>query len=240
MMVANRFIVGFGREIAEVMSKQLGSVPVAASEAGRRHMHNQQNAPGPGRRERKAAEMHERIFRAAIELIAERGLPCVTVEQITERADVGKGTFFNYFPNKEAVLTYFGARQVERLRRALERNEVEGPPWERVQQALLVLATYPDMTEELARALFVSALRDTQQTGAETIWQMQGILAAIVHEGQESGAFRADREPNEAALFMLGQYFLALLAWCTGYSNQPLTDTVRAYVSMGLDGLRPV
>ena len=204
-------------------------------------MPNQSNGvPGGGRRARKAAEMRERIFRAAIELIAERGLANVTVEQITERADVGKGTFFNYFPSKEAVLTYFGAQQVNRLRRSLERREVDGPPWHRVQAALQVLATYPDMTEELARALFVSALRDTGRTEADTIWQMQGILAEIVIEGQGSGEFRGDKDADEAALFILGQYFLALLAWCTGYSTVSLADTVEAYVCMGLEGLRPL
>src|SRR5688572_1595887 len=175
--------------------------------------------PGGGRRARKAAEMRERIFRAAIELIAERGMANVTVEQITERADVGKGTFFNYFPNKEAVLTYFGAQQVARLEQALERGDICGGPWECAHKVLEVLATYPDMTEELARALFVSALRDTEHAERNTIWHMQEILAGIVREGQECGDFRTDKDPTDAALILLGQYFLALLAWCTGYSD---------------------
>ena len=35
----------------------------------------------------------ERIFRAALKLFAERGVLAVTVEDITEAADVGKGEF---------------------------------------------------------------------------------------------------------------------------------------------------
>ena len=62
------------------------------------------HSPALGRRQRRAAETRLTLFRCALELIAERGLPNVTVEDITEAADVGKGTFFNYFETKEHVL----------------------------------------------------------------------------------------------------------------------------------------
>jgi AcrR family transcriptional regulator len=57
-----------------------------------------------GRRERRAAETRVRLFRSAMRLFAERGFQNVTVEDITEAADVGKGTFFNYFQSKDQVL----------------------------------------------------------------------------------------------------------------------------------------
>ena len=59
---------------------------------------------GMGRRERRAAETRLRLFRCALQLFAQRGFPNVTVEDITEAADVGKGTFFNYFESKDDVL----------------------------------------------------------------------------------------------------------------------------------------
>ena len=66
-------------------------------------------APG-GRRARRKAELRERILRAALDIIARQGFFATTVEQITEAADVGKGTFFNYFPSKEHALAGFGQR----------------------------------------------------------------------------------------------------------------------------------
>src|SRR5271157_4056974 len=60
--------------------------------------------PRPGRRERRSTETRERLYRAALRLFAERGFQETTVEDITEAADVGKGTFFNYFATKEHVL----------------------------------------------------------------------------------------------------------------------------------------
>src|ERR1700722_13978554 len=80
----------------------------------------------PGRRERRRVETRERLFRAALELFARRGFLETTVEDITEAADVGKGTFFNYFPTKEHVLATFGAERLAAMERALDRGK-RGP-----------------------------------------------------------------------------------------------------------------
>src|ERR1035441_7154742 len=76
------------------------------------------NPPGAGRRERRAAETRLRLFRCALQLIAERGFPNVTVEDITEAADVGKGTFFNYFATKDHVLGVMPEIQLGKVREA--------------------------------------------------------------------------------------------------------------------------
>lgn len=197
---------------------------------------NQENS---GRRARKTAETRERIFRAAIELFAVRGISQVTVEQITDHADVGKGTFFNYFLNKEAVLNYFGGNQVERLQEAFGRGEIQGTPRERLEQLLDLLACHPSWTKELARGLFIASLSHahTNQLDERSVWHIHGIVAEIIREGQECGDFRTDISAPEAAHVVFGQHFLALLNWCTGFSEESLVETSRRFVRIGLDGL---
>jgi len=71
------------------------------------------------RRARRQAEMRERLIRSALRLFAERGFTATTVEDITNLADVGKGTFFNYFPSKEHVFAARARGQAETIERFL-------------------------------------------------------------------------------------------------------------------------
>ena len=74
----------------------------------------------PDRRQRRSAETRERLFRAALRLFAEKGFAETTVEDITNAADVGKGTFFNYFPSKEHILIAFSDMQLSKLQATVD------------------------------------------------------------------------------------------------------------------------
>src|SRR5271155_4716556 len=79
-----------------------------------------------GRRERRSAETRESLFRAALDLFARKGFTETTVEDITEAADVGKGTFFNYFPSKDHILLAFGEMQLAKLHSAVREARANG------------------------------------------------------------------------------------------------------------------
>jgi AcrR family transcriptional regulator len=90
----------------------------------------------PGRRERKKLATRQALQDAALRLVAERGLDQVTVEDISEAADVATRTFFNYFSSKEEALLGNAPEKVATVHRmVVERPDTE-PPLEAVCQVL--------------------------------------------------------------------------------------------------------
>ncbi|MGH7863173.1 MAG: TetR family transcriptional regulator [Candidatus Dormibacteraceae bacterium] len=58
----------------------------------------------PGLRERKKLKTREAIRREAFRLFRDQGYAATTVEQIAAAVEISPSTFFNYFPNKDAVV----------------------------------------------------------------------------------------------------------------------------------------
>jgi AcrR family transcriptional regulator len=70
-----------------------------------------------GRRARRNRETRRALLDAAMALLKERGIYGTRVEDITERADVGKGVFYNHFESKEALVAQLVRDGVEILER---------------------------------------------------------------------------------------------------------------------------
>ena len=174
------------------------------------------HAPPPraGRRERRRAEIRERIFRAALQLFAERGFLETTVEDITEAADVGKGTFFNYFPTKEHVLATLGAERLAAIERAHERAK-KGPVLPVLKDLATGLAGQSAESAALLRAIY-AAHASCEAVRAELRRRLlvgRRLLAEIFALGQERGEIRRDQPPEELARLTQITVLGVLLAW---------------------------
>src|SRR5882762_5509796 len=118
--------------------------------------------PAPDRRQRRSAEIRERLFRAALKLFAEKGFAETTVEDVTNAADVGKGTFFNYFPSKEHILIAFSDMQLGKLQEAINIARRTNEPMPQFLRALGARMTQePTRNPAIIRALLQAYLSTT-------------------------------------------------------------------------------
>lgn len=58
----------------------------------------------PTRFERRKNRTHKALKQAALELVLEKGYDSVTIQDIVDRADYGRGTFYLHFDDKESVV----------------------------------------------------------------------------------------------------------------------------------------
>jgi AcrR family transcriptional regulator len=168
------------------------------------------------RRERRRIETRERIYRAALEIFARRGYLDTTVEDITEAADVGKGTFFNYFPTKEHVLATYGDERVAAIERSLQNVRTAK---QSVRAALKELATdlagqsaeSPDLLRSIFAAhLSCARVRAELQNRLQRARQLLGEIVAI---GQKRGEIRRDRSPADLARLTQLIFMGVTIAW---------------------------
>jgi len=174
-----------------------------------------QAAPPRGnRRERHRAEIRERIFRAALEIFAKRGFLETTVEDITEAADVGKGTFFNYFPTKEHVLATLGSERIAAIERALDQAR-KGPVLPVLRDLATDLAGQSQQSAALLRAIY-AAHASYEPVRAELEKRLhigRRLLAQIFTLAQKRGEIRRDRSAAELARLTQLVVFGVTLAW---------------------------
>jgi len=182
-----------------------------------------------GRRSRRQAEIRERLLCSAFVLFAERGFNATTVEDITNLADVGKGTFFNYFPSKEHIFAAHVQRQMEKIRTFVTQAGRSTEPVDELLYRLAVSLTgdagsSPAMLHSILVAVFSNE-------------SVRGIMAAGLEEGrrfleewivlrQQRGEIRDDLTAEEITLgfqrSLLGTVFLWSLA-----PTRPLADCLR-------------
>ncbi|WNI33730.1 TetR family transcriptional regulator [Streptomyces sp. ITFR-6] len=91
----------------------------------------------PERRSRKARRTRDTLAQAAFELVLDRGLREVTVEEIAEHADVDRRTFSRYFTSKEAAVLDSVRGDGDRINDALRARPAGEPPLTAYRRAVL-------------------------------------------------------------------------------------------------------
>ena len=171
---------------------------------------------GMGRRQRRAAETRVRLFRCALQLFAERGFPNVTVEDITETADVGKGTFFNYFESKDHVLGVMAEIQLGKVREALRLAESgKQSTYSVLHRLFLRVGEEPGRSPDLARALISSFLASESVRGLIDRNMSEGrkIVAQVVAAGQKRGEIDPRLKKEKVAIQLQQAFMGTLLLW---------------------------
>jgi len=193
------------------------------------------------RRERRSIELRERIFRAALDLFAKQGFVETTVEDITNAADVGKGTFFNYFPSKDHILLAFAEMQLEQLRLAVEEaRRAPEPLLEFVRSLLVRMTAEPARNPDLIRVFLLAFLGNSEvrQAMRDLHVHVLDLHTQMVQIGQERGEVRNDLPAAEIALVFRQAIFGTLLIWSL-YGDASLQARMDSAFEIIWSGLSP-
>jgi len=78
-------------------------------------MKNEAKKTKKSRAQKRAKRTRKKLKEAALDIFSEQSIDATTVEDITEKADVGKGTLYQHFNDKEEIVVTLVEEAVEHL-----------------------------------------------------------------------------------------------------------------------------
>lgn len=197
----------------------------------------------PGLRDRKKAETRESIYEAAVALFRRRGYDDTSMDEIARRARVSRGTVFNYFGAKRALLEEYRRRLEEGLRameeRLRDRRTRRPGSRRRVERFFAELASRAQSEGAIYRSLVRQVLtqRSEQSGEEERARRVAASLAIALGAGRERGELRGDLDTELAAYTLLRLWSSALVEWASTDGRTPLKQRVQEMVGLLFDGL---
>jgi AcrR family transcriptional regulator len=185
-------------------------------------------------------DTRNRIFDVAMKLFSEQGFDGTQVSEIAEKAGIGKGTFFNYFPTKESLFGYIGKMNVDALFEAIETGSAAGSSVADIliDQAKRVGAWADSNRTFLIQAAEARAFRYSGP-GAESENRagMRAMLMRLIERGVEMGELKVGLPPKTAALAIEGGYFALMADWARSDAEESFGSVLTQGLSILLSGM---
>ena len=155
-------------------------------------------------RERKKIQSRNAILDAAVKEFSSKGFRDTSVADIMRAADLGIGTFYNYFASKEEILMSLLGRLSKDVVAALdELKAADCPAVELLLTGSRITAQFLDENRYVL-PLFLSASEDSAMPEGmagkiKMTPRFHHVFTDIIRQGQEQGEFRGDIPPELVA-----------------------------------------
>lgn len=183
--------------------------------------------------------MKDEVYEHAMKVIAEEDLGALTMDRLATDVGVSRGTLYNYFADKDAVIDYLEERTFEPLMDAIiELSAQEDRP----EIKLTKVADWVFNTVFKDRAL-IMALTPTKHCGAkrpcreDRHTRVRSTVATIIQHGIESGDFR-DLNPQLVSEFFFGSITGLVESMSLSGDFLPPEEVVPTLMELFLGGLR--
>jgi AcrR family transcriptional regulator len=191
------------------------------------------------RRDRKKERTRREIYEAAMRLFAQRGFGAVTIAEICEAADVGRGTFFLHFPSKAALLYEFNQRVAEEFRATLA--EPRASAAEELRALVERMAVELEAQAEIMTAMLADFFASPETLAAARFHgtALPQLVGEIIERGQQRGELsrRIDARLAAASFFATAGAIISGHVFRDGEFAQ--REILRQFLQLTLHGLDP-
>jgi AcrR family transcriptional regulator len=188
------------------------------------------------KKDRRVERTQQLVREAMLALIREKGFEALTVQEIIDRANVGRATFYAHFDNKDDLLV----SGFEDLRASLKARQREGWSSGRTveQRALAFSQHFFEHTQEY-RDVFRTMVG--KRSGALVERMLHKLVVDLVREDVREALPRTDNAgvPPEALVqFIAGALFGVLTWWLDGKTRLSVTEVDALFRRLAVPALK--
>ena len=186
-------------------------------------------------RSRRREDTRQKLYEAAVELIAEQGFSATTVEDIALRAGVAKGTVYYNFKSKTDLFEELLRHGIGLLTDAF-RTAVAGlPPREAVGALVRTQLEYIQRYQAFAQLLLSEMWRtnrDWQQTLVLLREQAIGVIAETLQAGVDSGDLPSELDVRVSSSALFGVGLVVAVDWLVFMPERPIEDVEESLLAI--------
>lgn len=173
--------------------------------------------PSTTRQERKRQLTRNRIAQIAFELFETHGYEAVTLDHIATAADVARGTLYNHFAVKEAVLAHWMHAQLKHdltplMEKAMRRRSFNGRIATLLESSAGWWEQHRRYVAPYIRYRF-QGVGQAQREDDHSTSDLIPVYTMLIERGQHDGQVRRNASAQRMARYLHFLYLSALMHW---------------------------
>ncbi|MFB9234340.1 TetR/AcrR family transcriptional regulator [Plantactinospora siamensis] len=186
-------------------------------------------------RSRRRVDTRQRLFEAAVALIAEQGYSATTVDDIAARAGVAKGTVYYNFSSKTALFEELLRHGIGLLTDAFRAAVAGLPPREALEALVRAQLEYIQRYRAFAQ-LLLSEMWRTNREWQQTLRLLRaeaiGVIGETVQAGVDGGELPADLDVRLASSALFGVGLVVAVDWLVFQPDRPIAEVQESLLAI--------
>ena len=186
-----------------------------------------------------AIKTREKLLAAAKEIICTRGLTSTSVDEITERCGVSKGTFYTYFKHKEDIVFALSRGVFQEILE--EAKNYGGTFLSKLKKYMTEFSGYIEksslkLCQEWIKNVTVPELVKDERD-KEKLFCDIAAMAELLKGGKACGALKPETPEEELARMLTDILYGQMLCWCMSGGAYGFKDRTERFCELFLDSM---
>lgn len=175
-----------------------------------------------------------------MDLFRAQGFDATSMEQIAEAADIAKGTLYNHYPAKEAIIGAYMQGTVRELEPEMDRLLVKHTGVRCAMRSMAErMALWVEKDSDFVARHIRYRMANAQLGDERHRTGFESVVARAVRSGQEQGEIRSDLPAPYLTRSLYILFSASVITWLTPHESLSLKEALFRDIDLFLEGAAP-